>query len=72
VNGDGHRSVSVKVKGSIPAGDTLILAFSSDRSGGSVGAGGIITGRVPHCVSLPSAPTGGSGTGSTGAVDQAG
>jgi len=72
VNGDGHRSVSVRIKGNIPAGDTLILAFSSNRSGSSVGAGGIITGRVPPCVSLPSAPAGGSGTGSTGAVDQAG
>jgi len=57
VNGHGHRSVSVKIKGSIPAGDTMILAFTGDpHSGGSVGAGGIITGPVPRCVSLPSAP----------------
>lgn len=61
VNGHGHRSVSVKIKGSIPAGDTMILAFSGNpRSGGSVGAGGIITGPVPRCVSLPSAPSGGA------------
>lgn len=64
VNGQGHRSVTVKIKGAIPAGDTMILAFTGNRdSGGSVGAGGIITGRAPRCVSLPSAPSGGSGTG---------
>jgi hypothetical protein len=64
VNGHGHRSVSVRIEGSIPAGDTMILAFTGNpRSGGSVGAGGIITGRVPRCVSLPSAPSGGSGSG---------
>jgi len=56
VNGHGHRSVSVKVKGSIPKGDTMVLAFSGNQHGGSVGAGGIITGPVPRCVSLPSAP----------------
>jgi hypothetical protein len=64
VNGHGHRSVSVKIKGSIPAGDTMILAFTGNpHSGGSVGAGGIITGRVPRCVSLPSAPSASSGSG---------
>jgi hypothetical protein len=58
VNKQGHRSVSVKIKGSIPAGDTMILAFTgSPRGGGAVGAGGIITGPVPRCVSLPSAPS---------------
>ena len=64
VGKNGHRSVTVKVgKGGIPKGDTLILAFSGNRrSGGSVGAGGIITGPVPHCVSLPPVPHGGSGT----------
>jgi len=59
VNGHGHRSVTVKVwgKDGIPAGDTMVLAFSGNpRSGSAVGAGGIITGRVPRCVSLPSAP----------------
>ncbi|HEY6279479.1 MAG TPA: hypothetical protein VIX86_24475 [Streptosporangiaceae bacterium] len=56
VNGHGHRSVTVKVgKGAIPAGDTMILAFSGGR-GNSLGAGGIITGPVPRCVSLPPAP----------------
>jgi hypothetical protein len=65
VNGQGHRSVTVKVgKGGIPAGDTMILAFSGNpRHGTALGAGGIITGRVPHCVSLPSAPRGGGGSG---------
>ncbi len=58
VTGHGHRSIRVKIgKGGIPGGDTMILAFSgSPRSGTSLGAGGIITGRVPSCVSLPPAP----------------
>jgi hypothetical protein len=67
VNGHGHRSVSVKVKGSrIPAGATLLLAFSSGSGKGStsLGASGIIAGRVPRCVSLPSARSGRSGFGS--------
>jgi hypothetical protein len=59
VNGHGHRSVTVKVgQGGIPAGDTMILAFTGGRHSGSLGAGGIITGPVPRCVSLPSAPHG--------------
>jgi len=64
VDKNGRRSVTVKVgKGGIPRGDTMILAFSGNpRSGGSVGAGGIITGRVPGCVSLPRAPSVGGGT----------
>jgi hypothetical protein len=54
---NGHRSVTVKLgKGGIPAGDTMILAFSSGPGGSSLGAGGIITGPVPRCVSLPPAP----------------
>jgi hypothetical protein len=62
VNRNGHRSVTVKLgRGGIPAGDTMILAFSGDpRHGTALGAGGIITGPVPRCVSLPSAPHGGS------------
>jgi hypothetical protein len=73
VGKNGHRSVTVKLgKGGIPRGDTMILAFSGNpRGGGSVGAGGIITGRVPRGVSLPRA-AGGSGSGSTGTVTQAG
>ena len=65
VGKSGHRSVTVKIgKGGIPRGDTMILAFSGNpRSGGSVGAGGIITGRAPSCVSLPPVPRGGIGTG---------
>jgi hypothetical protein len=54
----GHRSVTVKLgHGGIPAGDTMILAFSGSGGPGrtSLGAGGIITGRVPRCVSLPAA-----------------
>ena len=62
VNGNGHRSVTVKLgQGGIPAGDTMILAFSGDlRHGTALGAGGIITGPVPRCVSLPSARHSGS------------
>jgi hypothetical protein len=63
----GHRSITVGIgKPGIPAGDTMILAFSgSGRPGStSLGAGGIITGTVPNCVSLPNAPQpGGGGTG---------
>ena len=69
VGKSGHRAVSVKIKGSIPKGDTMILAFSGNpRSGSAMGAGGIITGPVPSCVSLPSAPAGGGG----GTATQAG
>ncbi len=64
VTKSGHRSVSVKLRGGIPARDTMILAFSSGPGRDSLGAGGIITGRVPRCVSLPPAPHGGGGTGS--------
>src|ERR1700734_914989 len=59
VNKNGHRSVTVTVgKGGIPAADTMILAFSGSGGPGSpsLGAGGIITGPVPSCVSLPAAP----------------
>ena len=65
VTKSGHRSVSVTLgKGGIPAGDTMILAFSGNpRHGPALGAGGIITGPVPSCVSLPSAPSGGGGSG---------
>ena len=65
VTKSGHRSVSVTLgKDGIPAGDTLILAFSGDPGHGpTLGAGGIITGPVPSCVSLPTAPPGGGGSG---------
>jgi hypothetical protein len=64
VNGHGHRSVTVKVgRGGIPAGDTMILAFTGGRRSGSLGAGGVITGRVPRCVSLPPAPHGAARSG---------
>jgi hypothetical protein len=59
VTKSGHRSVKVTVgKGGIPKGDTMILAFSGSGGPGStsLGAGGIITGPVPRCVSLPPAP----------------
>jgi hypothetical protein len=66
VGKNGHRSVTVKLgKGGIPKGDTMILAFSGSGGPGStsLGAGGIITGPVPRCVSLPRAPSGGGGPG---------
>jgi hypothetical protein len=65
VTKSGHRSVSVTLgKAGIPAGDTMILAFSGNPGHGpALGAGGIITGPVPSCVSLPSAPPGGGGSG---------
>ena len=66
MNGNGRRSVTVKLgQPGIPAGDTMILAFSGSGGPGStsLGAGGIITGPVPHCVSLPQAPSGGGGSG---------
>jgi hypothetical protein len=72
VDKHGHRSVSVKIKGSIPAGDTMILAFTGSPRSGSVGAGGIITGPVPSCVSLPSAPPGSGGSNAASTVTQAG
>jgi hypothetical protein len=55
---NGHRSVTVTLgNGGIPKGDTMILAFSGNsRSGTALGVGGIITGHVPHCVSLPPPP----------------
>ncbi len=74
VTKSGHRSVTVKIgKPGIPAGDTMILAFSGSGGPGStsLGAGGIITGPVPSCVSLPSAPHGEGGSGSTSTVTQA-
>jgi hypothetical protein len=66
MNGNGHRSVTVRLgKPGIPAGDTMILAFSGSGGPGgtSLGAGGIITGPVPRCVSLPQAPSGAGGPG---------
>ena len=64
----GHRSVTVTLgKGGIPAKDTMILAFSGRGGPGStsLGAGGIITGPVPRCVSLSSVPHGNGSSGST-------
>ncbi len=74
VTKSGHRSVTVKIgKPGIPAGDTMILAFSGSGDPGStsLGAGGIITGRVPSCVNLSPVPPGEGGSGSTSAVTQA-
>jgi hypothetical protein len=61
---NGHRSVTVTLgQGGIPAGDTMILAFSGNpRHGTALGAGGIIAGPVPRCVSLPPAPSGAGAT----------
>jgi hypothetical protein len=53
----GRRSVTVKMShtGGVPAGSTLLLAFST-QGGLSQGAGGLISGPVPRCVTLPSGP----------------
>ena len=70
---NGHRSVTVKIgKPGIPAGDTMILAFRSGPGRDSLGAGGIITGRVPRCVSLPPAPHGGGRASPASTVTRAG
>jgi hypothetical protein len=55
----GHRAVSVKIraKGGIPAGATMLLAFST-HGGAALGVGGWITGPVPGCVSIPAIPGG--------------
>lgn len=56
---DGHRSVTVRIgKPGIPPNDTMLLAFSTGWHGGGVGAGGLITGKPPRCLSLPPPPTG--------------
>jgi hypothetical protein len=70
-------SVSVNAL-SVPAGDTLALAFTATANGMSEGAARLTTGPVPSCVSLPAPPaeegghgnvarTGGS-TGDSGTV----
>jgi hypothetical protein len=67
--GGGQRAVTVTVSGpGIPAHATMLLAFST-QGGATLGAGGWITGPVPHCVSLPAglgAPGGPVGTPSAG------
>jgi hypothetical protein len=63
----GDRAVRVKVwgKGGIPAGATMLLAFST-HGGTALGVGGWITGPVPSCVSLPAVPGGQGGSLSAG------
>ena len=70
IGGTAGRSVTVNVKG-IPAGDILVVAVETTRSGNtttSLGAGKLTTAPAPSCVSLPS--TAGSdfgwGSGNTG------
>jgi hypothetical protein len=55
--------VAAAGKGGIPAGDTMILAFSGSGGPGgtSLGAGGIITGHV--FTGQPRPPSGGGGSG---------
>jgi len=69
VGANGHRYVSVRVgKPGIPRGDTYLLAFygTPGPGHGAGGAGGLITGKAPACVSLSSAPPPGGGSGTTG------
>jgi hypothetical protein len=59
----GHRYVRVRAWGNaVPRGATMLLAFTT-RGGANLGVGGVITGRVPRCVSIPAglAPPGGAG-----------
>jgi hypothetical protein len=64
VNGQGHRSVTVRVwgNGGIPAGDTMMVMFSGSPGSALAGTAGVVTGRAPRCVSLPHAPSPGSGS----------
>ena len=55
----GNGKITVDVHG-IPAGDTMIIAFGTLPGGGRQGAGILISGPVPSCVSLP-APSAGNG-----------
>jgi hypothetical protein len=53
---DGRRYVRVRAWGdAVPRGATLLLAFTT-RHGAHLGVGGVITGRVPRCVSIPAGP----------------
>jgi hypothetical protein len=64
VNGN---SVTVNAKG-IPAGDILVVAFEHTENDGvysGVGGGRLTTPPAPSCVSLPAAPSGNGGSGSS-------
>lgn len=61
---NGNGSVSVDVHG-VPAGDTAVAAFDKLSDGEMRGSLIIIKGKAPSCVSLPAAPSGGSGSGLT-------
>ena len=49
-------SITVDAKG-VPADETMVLAFDSSHDG-TFGASGFVKGKVPDCVSLPTAPVG--------------
>ena len=70
IGGTAGRSVTVNAKG-IPAGDILVVAVETTRSGNtttSLGAGKLTTAPAPSCVSLPSTAGSdfGRGSGNTG------
>jgi hypothetical protein len=70
----GHRMITVNIaRPGIPAGVHLILAFTGGRKD-ALGAGGPITGPVPHCVSLPTGSTipGGGNSGPGSSMSQSG
>lgn len=52
---DGSISVNAP---SVPAGDTLVLAYATTENGMSEGAAKLTTGPAPSCVSLPPLPAG--------------
>lgn len=66
VSGGGGQvdSITVDAQG-VPADDTLVLAFE-DSDGGAFGGSGIVEGKVPGCVTLPTPPTAPAGPGSGG------
>jgi hypothetical protein len=49
------------VRSAASSTESQVIGFRARFASGSMGAGGIITGRVRHCVSLPPAPFGGRG-----------
>jgi hypothetical protein len=72
IGGTAGGSVTVNAKG-IPAGDILVVAVETTRTGNtttSLGAGKLTTAPAPSCVSLPSSSGGdfGWGTGNAGSA----
>lgn len=54
VSGGAVGSITVEAKG-VPSDETMVLAFE-DSGGGLFGGSGLVKGRVPGCVTLPTPP----------------